>query len=140
MGHDVTIITTDFGCDSELLRSAENAKVTVLSFSHLIEKGPFAFSPSMEARLKGYGGRFDIFHMYNFKSYQNNIVHDYAVRNHIPYVPQAHGSVLPFFDRILLKKARDLVWGPMTDSIARKRILRRSRTAEEPSKGKSRQR
>ena len=111
MGHDVTILTTDLECDTELLGSVENANVTVLSFPHLVEKGQFVFSPSMKAWLKGRGSKFDIFHMHNFRSYQNNIVHDYAVRNHVPYVLQAHGSVSPFFEKILLKKTYDLVWG-----------------------------
>jgi len=111
LGHDVTILTTDVQWDSELRGSVENANVTVLSFPHLIEKRQFIFSPSMKAWLKGNGGKFDIFHMHEFRSYQNKIVHDCAVQNHIPYVLQAHGSVLPFFEKTLLKKAYDLVWG-----------------------------
>jgi len=111
MGHDVTILTTDFECDSDLLRSAENANVTVLTFPYLVEIGQLIFSPSMKAWLKGNGSKFDIFHMHNFRSYQNNVVHAFARRHHIPYVLQAHGSLLPFFEKQRLKLLYDFVWG-----------------------------
>ena len=49
--------------------------------------------------------------MHNFRSYQNNIVSRSAFKNNIPYVVQAHGSVLPFFEKQNLKKLYDFVWG-----------------------------
>ena len=111
MGHDVTILTTDFECDSDLLRSTENANVTVLTFPYLVEIGQLIFSPSMKAWLKGNGSKFDIFHMHNFRSYQNNIVHAFARGHHIPYVLQPHGSLLPIFEKQRLKLLYDFVWG-----------------------------
>jgi glycosyltransferase involved in cell wall biosynthesis len=40
-----------------------------------------------------------------------SIVHYYAKKNNIPYIVQAHGSVMPTFQKTFLKKLFDKLWG-----------------------------
>ncbi len=54
---------------------------------------------------------FDIIHMHNFRTYQNYIVSKYAKKNGVPYILQARGSVLPFFQKQTLKKIYDIFIG-----------------------------
>jgi len=54
---------------------------------------------------------FDIIHFHDYRSFLTVIVHYYAKKRKIPYVLQAHGSLLPFFQKQRLKKLYDLVWG-----------------------------
>ncbi len=109
--HEVTIITTDFGFDSQYAKTIQDAGVNVIPFHCLANVGLFLYSPSMkiwlEKNLKG----FDIIHLHNFRSYQNNVIRTFAVKYGIPYIVQAHGSVLPFFEKQNLKKLYDFVWG-----------------------------
>ncbi|GAH68144.1 unnamed protein product, partial [marine sediment metagenome] len=55
--------------------------------------------------------RFDVVHLHNFRSYQNVVVHHYAKKYGIPYVLQAHGSVLRIIEKQKLKKIYDIFWG-----------------------------
>ena len=110
-GHDVTIITTDFEFDTQYAESIEKENVIVIPFHCIINIGLFLVSPSMNKWLKENIKDFDIVHMHNFRTYQNIIVSYYAKEYNIPYILQAHGSVLPFFTRLVYKKFFDLVWG-----------------------------
>ena len=110
-GHDVTIITTDFEFDKEYAKSIEKERVTVIPFHCVINIGLFFISPSMKKWLRENIKDFDVVHMHNFRSYQNSVVHRYAKEYNIPFVLQAHGSVLPFFAKQRLKKMYDVIWG-----------------------------
>jgi len=118
MGHNVTISTTDFEFDEEYAKSINEQGVNVIPFKCLMNLGFFLYSPSFKKWLKDNIQTFDIIHLHTFRAYQNNIVHQYAKKYDVPYILQAHGSVLPFFSKIAYKKIFDLVWG--------KRILRYS--------------
>ena len=82
--HEVTIITTDFGFDSQYAKTIQDAGVNVIPFHCLANVGLFLYSPSMkiwlEKNLKG----FDIIHLHNFRSYQNNVIRTFAVKYGIP--------------------------------------------------------
>ena len=117
-GHEVTIITTDFEFDEEYAKSIEKEHVTVIPFHCAANIASFLVSPSIKKWLKANIKDFDIVHMHNFRTYQNSVVCRYAKKNSVCYILQAHGSVKPFFARILFKKIFDVVWG--------KRILRTS--------------
>jgi len=110
-GHDVTIITSDFEFDKEYAKSIRDEGVEVISFHCKFNIDLFVYSPEIKSWIIENIKRFDIVHMHNFRSYQNNIVSYYARKNNIPYILQAHGSVLPFFKKQILKKLYDLVWG-----------------------------
>ena len=110
-GHEVTIITTDFEFDSSYARSIEKDGVKVFAFNCVANYGPFLVTPSMGCWLKENIHTFDVVHTHNFRSYQNNLVRYYAKKCNVDYILQAHGSVLPIFQRQRLKQLYDLAWG-----------------------------
>ena len=108
-GHEVTIFTTDFELDKEYVQSLDG--VRVVPFHCIANIGMMLISPEMKERVKKEIMDFDVIHMHNFRSYQNVVVHHYAKKYGIPYVLQARGSVLPFFQKQRLKKIFDLFFG-----------------------------
>jgi glycosyltransferase involved in cell wall biosynthesis len=54
---------------------------------------------------------FDIVHLNEFRSFHSIIVHYYTRKYNIPYVLQAHGSLVTFFYKGWLKKLFDIIWG-----------------------------
>ncbi|KKG07955.1 glycosyltransferase [Methanosarcina mazei] len=54
---------------------------------------------------------FDIIHIHEHRSLMAIIVYYYAKKYNIPYVLQAHGSVLPFLQKQNLKKIFDIFFG-----------------------------
>ena len=108
-GHEVTIITTDFEFDKEYAESLK--RVQVIPFKCIANIALFLISPSMKKWLKKNIENYDISHMHNYRPYQNIIAHHYAKKYSIPYILQAHGSVLPFFQRQRLKKVFDRFFG-----------------------------
>ena len=110
-GHEVTIITSDFEFDKEYAASIEKDGVKVIPFHCIANICAFLVTPSIGKWLNDNINKFDLIHLHNFRSYQNNMVCHYAVKHSVPYIVQAHGSVLPYFAKIQLKKLYDLVWG-----------------------------
>lgn len=108
-GHEVTIITTDFEFDEEYVKSIEG--VNVISFKCIANHGLFLYSPSMKKWLRDNINNFDVVHLHNFRSYQNNVVYKYAKKYRIPYVLQAHGSLPRIIEKQRLKKLYDWAWG-----------------------------
>ena len=110
-GHEVTIFTTDFEFDEEYVKSIEKEGLKVITFHCIVNIGLFLISPSMKKWLKYNMTNFDVIHMHNFRSYQNVVAYHYAKKHNIPYILQAHGSVLPFFQKHGLKKIFDIFFG-----------------------------
>lgn len=110
-GHDVTIITTDFEFDEEYSKSIEKYGVKVIPFNCILNLSSFFYSPSMKKWLSTNITKFDAVHMHNFRSYQNNVVYKYVIKHKIPYVLQAHGSILQIFQKKSLKKLYDVFYG-----------------------------
>ena len=108
-GHDVTILTTDFYFNNTYAEQLDN--VQVVPIPCLFHLGLYLYSPKMKAWLSQNLSKYDIIHMQNYRSHQNAIVSDYAQNLKIPYILQARGSVLPFFEKQLLKRCFDIVWG-----------------------------
>ena len=108
-GHEITILTTDFHFDSSYAQQLKPIDVIPIECS--IHVGLFLYSPTINIWLSENISKYDIIHMQNFRSYQNAVVSDYAQKLKIPYILQARGSVLPFFEKQLLKKCFDLIWG-----------------------------
>jgi len=108
-GHDVTIITTDYKYDPDYAQSLEN--VEVIPFRHVACLGQFLYSPEMKGWLKSNISNYDIVHLHNFRSYQNNIVCKCATKFDIPYVVQPHGSLPRIVEKKGLKQLYDVVWG-----------------------------
>jgi glycosyltransferase involved in cell wall biosynthesis len=112
-GNEVTVVTTDFLFDEAHAKVQDEYALTVITFPCRFNFGSLILSPSMKSWLTLNTPDFDIVHMHNFRTYQNNIAHSCAKKHGVPYVLQAHGSVLPFFKKRLSKKAYDILWGKM---------------------------
>lgn len=109
-GHEVTIFTTDFELDKGYVHSLDGV-VRVVPFHCIANIGLMLISPEMKKQLKEEIRDFDVIHMHNFRSYQNIVVRQYAKKYNVPYILQARGSVLPFFQKQRLKKIFDIFFG-----------------------------
>jgi len=108
-GHEVTIITTDYKYDPDYAQSLEN--VEVIPFRQVAHLGLFLYSPGMRGWLKTNISIYDVVHLHNFRSYQNNIVCKYAKEFKVPYIVQPHGSLPRIVEKEGLKRLYDIVWG-----------------------------
>jgi glycosyltransferase involved in cell wall biosynthesis len=117
-GHDVTVYTTD-SCDKRLkFKNNHNVDVDgikVFYFKNVSNKvknkltidTPVSFIPHIKKTIRN----FDIIHIHEHRHSLAVATHRYAKKNNIPYVLQAHGSVLPFFQKEKLKEIFDKLWG-----------------------------
>jgi glycosyltransferase involved in cell wall biosynthesis len=108
-GHEVTIYASDYKSSQEYINTIPG--VVVCLFRSWLNYAKFHVTPGMIKRAKKEIKNFDIVHMHNYRTFQNIPVHYYAKKYKIPYVLQAHGSVLPIFQREGLKKIFDLSFG-----------------------------
>jgi glycosyltransferase involved in cell wall biosynthesis len=110
-GHDVTILTTDFELDNDFSIELENHGIRVLPFRCCISIAYFFYSPSMRTWVRENLSNYELIHLHSYRSYQNNVIREYASRHSIPYVVQAHGSLCTFFQKKTLKEIYDRLWG-----------------------------
>ena len=117
-GHDVTVYTTD-SCN-ERLKFKDNYNVDVdgikvfyfKNLSNTFKNKVTIDTPVSSIRhLKKTITDFDIVHIHEHRHSLAIATHRYAKRNNVPYVLQAHGSVLPFFQKEKMKEVFDKLWG-----------------------------
>ena len=115
--HDVTVFTTN--------RSKKNINVKanrplniegmkVYYFDNLRKHFPVKIVPIpyyLPIIARKEIQNFDVIHIHEHRSLMAVIVHYYAKKYNIPYVLQAHGSVLPFLQKQRFKKIFDLFFG-----------------------------
>jgi glycosyltransferase involved in cell wall biosynthesis len=65
----------------------------------------------MRGWLKTNISKYDVVHLHNFRSYQNNIACKYAKEFNVPYIAQPHGSLPRIVEKKGLKQLYDVVWG-----------------------------
>lgn len=116
LGHDVTIVTTDFELDTEYVVNVELEGVKVFNFPVLINLPQIMlYSPSMEKWLKRNIKNYDIIHLHNYRSHQSNIIYHLAKTYGIPYVLHAHGTVPRNIEneisKIFLRTIYDIIYG-----------------------------
>lgn len=116
-GHEVTVYTTD-GFKSRL-RIDRNVPIDVDGiktyyfrnfFTYLSKRNitiPYYLPLIARSQIKD----FDIIHIHEHRTLLAVFVSYYAKKNKTPYIVQAHGSVLPFFQKKLLKKLFDIQFG-----------------------------
>lgn len=117
-GHEVTVYTTD-SCNKRL-KFENNYNVDVdgikvfyfKNISNTIKNKltidtPIRFPNYIKKTIE----QFDIIHIHEHRHSLAIATHRYAKKNNIPYVLQAHGSVLPFFQKEQLKEIFDKLWG-----------------------------
>jgi glycosyltransferase involved in cell wall biosynthesis len=103
-GNEVTILTSDYM--SKTKYSLKNTEIKM--FHTKINLSGFYYTPDMKKFLNK---DFDIIHLHNFRTYQNIIVSEYARKHSIPYIIQAHGSLLRILHKFYLKYFFDLFYG-----------------------------
>ena len=108
-GHEVIIITTDFEFDEEYAKSLVN--VRIIPFKVIARIGLFLISPSMKKWLKNEIRNYNVIHLHNLQSYQNNLVYRYTKKYGVSYVLQAHGLDPKRLEEDTLKKGYNWVWG-----------------------------
>ena len=117
-GHDVTVYTTD-SCN-ERLKFENNYNVDVdgikvfyfKNLSNTFKNKLTIDTPiSLINYLKKTIHNFDIIHVHEHRQSLAIATHRYAKKNNVPYVLQAHGSVLPFFQKEQMKEIFDKLWG-----------------------------
>ena len=117
-GHEVSVYTTD-SC-KERLKFENNYNVDVdgikvfyfKNISNTFKNKATIDTPHALIRyLKKTVSNFDIIHIHEHRHSLAIATHRYAMKNNIPYVLQAHGSVLPFFQKEKLKDIFDKLWG-----------------------------
>ncbi|MDH7594430.1 MAG: glycosyltransferase [Methanomicrobiales archaeon] len=117
--HSVTVYTTDAEIGSDRLKITEYSTtfngIDVRYFKNLNNYFaykfrlflPIGFCKTAKRELK----KHDIIHIHDFRTILTVISSYYARKYNIPYIIQSHGSVLPFFEKQLLKQAFDVIWG-----------------------------
>ena len=111
-GHEVSIYTSDnFDGSSRVQESGKTVEidgVKVSYFKNISNKLAYNHniyvSPMLVKEARNNLKNFDIIHFHGYRTIQNVIVHHYAKRYGVPYILQAHGSVLPLFQKQRLKK------------------------------------
>jgi len=116
--HDVTVYTTDVYDSNSRLNYTANPElmdgIKVYHFrniSNSLARKNLSCAPSMFFSLKNTIKNFDVIHIHEYRSFQAMFVHHYAKKYCIPYIVQAHGAVLPVFEKQWLKKIFDAIWG-----------------------------
>ena len=117
-GHDVTVYTTD-SCNDRL-KFEDNYNVDVEGIKVFYFKNlsnTFKNKLTIDTPISSINylrktiDNFDIIHIHEHRHSLAIATHRYAKKNNVPYVLQAHGSVLPFFQKEQLKEIFDKLWG-----------------------------
>ena len=108
-GHKVAIYTSDFKLRQEYI--IPTAEVKIHAFKTWLGLAEFHMTPGIIKKAKEEIRHLDIIHMHNYRTFQNIVMHHYAKKCGVPYVLQAHGSVTTFFQKGMLKRIFDRVWG-----------------------------
>jgi glycosyltransferase involved in cell wall biosynthesis len=110
-GHEVTVYTSDYKLDKAYIESVPEVKVYPF---HLVSSlGGFYLMPGQSQAAREHLREFDIIHLHCFRSYQNVVLRNYALKYGVPYVLDTHGSLPRMgggFKR-LLKFGFDIAFG-----------------------------
>lgn len=115
-GHEVTVYTTDaLNVKSRVAEHEEMVDgMRVRRFRNLSNtvayKHNIFVSPGMLTAMNGLAG-FDVIHLHEYRTLQNALVHYHAVKLHVPYILQAHGSLPIARPKKKLKSLYDSLWG-----------------------------
>jgi glycosyltransferase involved in cell wall biosynthesis len=117
-GHDVTVYTTDLGDQTNSrLKVNETESIDGMNvyyfknFSNSLAFKYRLFLPlQMMLKFKKNLNEFDIIHLHDFRSSLSILVQHYAKKYKIPYILQAHGSLVTP-QKKLFKKFFDYLWG-----------------------------
>ena len=117
-GHNVTVYTTDRG--QKRIEAQKNSplkldNLIVYYFSNISNYiamklnivTPYYLFFTARKEVKN----FDVIHIHEHRTFLAFIVSYFAKKNNIPYIVQAHGSVMASYQKTWLKKLFDKLWG-----------------------------
>ncbi len=118
-GHEVDVCTTDLGdnSNSRLMvmhkESLDGINVyyfrnisNFLAFNHRLFL-PVGFISFIKENV----GKYDVIHVNDYRSVLAVVVSYYSKRYNKPYILQTHGAIMPFFNKTILKKIFDKIYG-----------------------------
>ena len=106
-GHDITICTGDYELDSEYINALDGVNVKVFH-SYFNRHGIYLMPDLLKLDVSDY----DVIHLHCYRSLQNTILCQKALRHNIPYIIDAHGSTVAHSGgKQPLLDAYDLVFG-----------------------------
>lgn len=118
-GHEVDVCTTDLGNDSNSRLMVQHEESidginvyyfqnmsNFLAFNYRLFL-PIGFISFIKENIRNY----DVIHIHDYRSILAIIVSYYSKKYSKPYILQAHGSILPFFNKRLVKKIFDVIYG-----------------------------
>lgn len=118
LGHEVTIITSDFDRANNPVPAIQG--VEVIFFKTIFNFKLFIFTPTMKKWIREHLSEYDIIHLHGYRTYQNVIAASVSKKLKKPVVLQPHGSYPIIVEKYFFKFLFDLVWG--------KEIIRESKS------------
>jgi glycosyltransferase involved in cell wall biosynthesis len=116
--HDVVVYTSDANdifsrLDVNPVCTVDGIKIRYVKnvFLAPIRTSRLFITPQLVSIARGELERFDVIHLHEYRSFQNVVVHHYAVKYGLPYVLQAHGELPRTFSLKGLKWVFDSVFG-----------------------------
>lgn len=117
-GHEVVVYTTDAeSLNSRLnikpMKVVDGIRVHYMRNLSLVlaRRSKLFITPEISLRAKEEIKEFDIVHLHEYRTYQNIIIHRCAKKYGVPYVLQAHGSLLRIMTKQRLKLIYDVLFG-----------------------------
>jgi len=118
-GHEVTVYSTDVLDQTHRYKNVENPGfldgIKIFRFKNinnrLASKYRISCTPRIAYALNHNIKNYDIVHCHEYRAFEAIVMHHYAKKYHIPYIVQAHGAVLPVFEKQGIKKIYDILWG-----------------------------
>jgi glycosyltransferase involved in cell wall biosynthesis len=119
IGHEIIVYTTDVLDNRNrykiIINPERNEGMVIYRFKNISNLLTSLFhiscAPGIILKIRKNIKNFDIIHCHEFRSFEAVVMHHYATTNNIPYILQAHGSVLPILEKERLKKVFDKIWG-----------------------------
>ena len=108
-GHEVTILTTSFDYNKEDTDLIENLEMVPVDYKFNLAL--FIYSPEIKKWLKEHVEEYDIIHLHELRSYQNNVVVKFAKKHNIPYILQPHASTPKHINKSFIKNVYDFAYG-----------------------------
>jgi glycosyltransferase involved in cell wall biosynthesis len=108
-GHTISILTTSYHLDRKYANDIQG--INVIPVPYFFNWGLFIHSPEINNLINANLRFIDIVILHNYRSYQNARLIKYAKIHSVPYCLDAHGSLLPIWNKQLLKRLFDVVWG-----------------------------
>jgi len=105
-GHEVTVVTSDYGTS----RFPEES-FRVIYLPNLVARWGFYVTPGLIRWAREYLPDFEIIHLHTARTFQNLVVSHYARHYDKPYLFQAHGTLPVIVARKFAKRLYDLFFG-----------------------------